>query len=44
MSKRITNTDKIELVETHNLCLALNALCGPPYDSHKWQRAFYHAL
>jgi len=44
MSKRITNTDKIELVETQNLCLALNSLSNAPYDVHRWKRAFYHAL
>ncbi len=44
MRKRTTNTTKIELVETHNLTLALNALGGAPYDSDRWKRAIYHAL
>lgn len=44
MSDRLTKTDKIELVETHNLMLSLNRLNSAPYDSMKWRRAFYHAL
>lgn len=44
MSKRITNTDRAELVETHNLVLALNALGGVPYDGDRWKRALYHSL
>ncbi len=44
MSKRVTNTDKIELVETQNLCAALNRLGSAPYDSARWKRALYHAF
>ena len=46
MSKRKGSTDKAELVETHNLSLALKRLqeggCG--YDDGRWRRALYHAL
>jgi molybdopterin converting factor small subunit len=45
MSKRITNTDKVELVETHNLALALTRLIvSTPYDYNRWKRALNHAI
>lgn len=45
MSNRKGNTDKTELVETHNLVLSLNRLSNtPPYDTGRWKRALYHAL
>lgn len=48
MSKRVVSTDKIEqieLVETHNIALALTRLTSPglPFDSMRWRRALYHA-
>jgi hypothetical protein len=36
-------TDKIELVETHNLALALQRLYSSS-DEYRWRRALYHAL
>lgn len=45
MSKRVTNTDKLELVETHNIYLALHRLRDKPsYCDQRWRRALYHAL
>lgn len=44
MSKRHGKTDRIELVETHNLALAIQRLNQVPYDSGRWRRALYHAL
>lgn len=45
MSKRQGKTDKTELVETHNIALALQRLSNtPPYDTGRWRRALYHAL
>lgn len=40
-----TKTDKVELVETHNLAISLARLqsSSPSYDSHRWRRALYHA-
>jgi hypothetical protein len=41
------STDKIELVETHNLALALQRLRDGSkngYDTNRWKRALYHAL
>lgn len=43
MSKRVTETRRIELVETHNIVLALARLQDVPYDSERWKRALYHA-
>jgi len=43
----MTKTDKIELVETHNLALALQRLnegAHNGYDYSRWKRALYHAL
>ena len=39
-------TDKLELVETHNLMLALRRLRSGSggYDDGKWKRALYHAI
>lgn len=38
-------TQKIELVETHNLSLSIQRLRDlRPYDSGAWKRAVYHAL
>lgn len=44
MSNRVAHTDRVELVETHNLLLALNRLVQPPHDERRWKRAFVHAL
>ena len=41
------STDKIELVETHNLALSLTRLRDGSkngYDTLRWKRALYHAL
>ncbi len=43
MSKRKGSTDKVELVETHNLALSLKRLQEGPYDNERWRRALYHA-
>jgi hypothetical protein len=46
MSKRLTETRKAELVETHNLMLALMRLQDSAlgYDNgDRWKRALYHA-
>lgn len=45
MPKRVTSTDKIELVETHNLALSLRRL----RNVNEWgdgatRRALYHAI
>lgn len=37
-------TRKVELVETHNIALALDRLRGGHYDRERWRRALYHAL
>lgn len=39
-------TDKVELVETHNLALSLQRLYNGQggYNEEKWKRALYHAL
>ena len=39
-------TDKLELVETHNLALSIMRLKGGAggYDDGRWKRALYHAL
>ena len=44
MSKRKVSTDKVELVETHNLALSLKRLQESPYDNDRWRRALYHAV
>jgi hypothetical protein len=46
VSKRKGSTDKAELVETHNLSLALKRLQdgGGGYDDGRWRRALYHAV
>lgn len=44
MSKRVSSTDRNELVETHNIALALQRLKQPPHDDYRWKRALYHAL
>ena len=47
MSKRSNATDKIELVETHNLAITLQRLRDGSkngYDTNRWKRALYHAL
>lgn len=36
-------TDKVELVETHNIALSLKRL-QTSSDEYRWRRAFYHAL
>lgn len=39
------STDKIELVETHNLAICLRRLQDTgPHDDGRWRRALYHAL
>jgi hypothetical protein len=43
-TKQLRETRKVELVETHNLVLALDRLAGPPYNGVKWRRALYHAI
>lgn len=42
--KQQRETSLAELVETHNIELALNRMTGAPYDSGRWKRALYHAL
>jgi hypothetical protein len=44
-SNRVTKTDRVELVETHNICLSLKRLREiPGYASvDPWRRAFFHA-
>lgn len=46
MSKRITQTEKIELVETENIYLALRRLASGEggYNTIRMKRALYHAL
>lgn len=44
MSSRRGRTDKVELVETHNLALSFGRLTSGPYDTERWRRALYHAL
>ena len=46
MSKRLSSTQRAELVETHNIALALGKLTsgGGGYDDGRWKRALYHAL
>lgn len=44
MSNRVANTDRIELVETQNLTLALNRLDDGCYDGDRWRRALVHAI
>lgn len=45
MSKRLTETSRAELVETHNLMLSLIRLQDGSlgYDTERWKRALYHA-
>lgn len=43
-TKQQRETRLIELVETHNLALALKRLDDAPYDTHRKRRAQYHAL
>lgn len=43
-AKRLRETRKVELVETHNIALSIDRLREGPYDSEKWKRALYHAL
>jgi hypothetical protein len=39
------NTNRIELVETHNLTICLRRLCNiTPYDNQAWRRALIHAI
>jgi hypothetical protein len=44
MAKRVTKTDRIELVETQNIALSLQRMSPNGYDNQRWRRAFYHAL
>jgi hypothetical protein len=45
MAKNRTETRKVEMVETHNLALAIERLRNAgPHDSGRWKRALYHAL
>lgn len=37
-------TERLELVETHNIALALDRLQKSPYDMNRWKRALYHAV
>lgn len=38
-------TERTELVETHNLALALKRLYNvKPFDTNAWRRALYHAM
>lgn len=43
---RVTKTERVELVETHNIALALQRLNQPgmPYNHHRWKRALQHAV
>ena len=41
-TKRLRETRKVELVETHNIALSLDRLHNTP--SASWERALYHAL
>jgi len=43
-TKQQRETTLTELVETHNLALAIRRLRGAPYDTGRWKRALYHAL
>jgi hypothetical protein len=45
MAKNRTETRKVELVETHNIALAIDRLReAGAHDSFRWRRALYHAL
>lgn len=44
-TKRLTQTRRIELVETHNIAISLDRLTNAPYDGERrMKRAIYHAL
>ncbi len=44
MSRRKT-TNRVELVETHNIALSLRRIMDMPgYDPKNWRRALYHAI
>ena len=44
-TKQQRETTLCELVETHNLALALRRLQNTtPHDDGRWKRALYHAL
>lgn len=44
-ARQLRETQLSELVETHNLALALRRLeCGSPLDTERWKRALYHAV
>ena len=41
------STEKIELVETHNIALSIRRIRDAPapgYNNENWKRALYHAL
>lgn len=45
MSKRRNTTSRIELVETHNIALAISrAMMNNGWYSVHWRRALYHGL
>lgn len=44
MSKRLAQTQQIEMVETHNLALCFKRLTDSTYNNGRWKRALYHAL
>lgn len=45
MSIQRKATERVELVETHNLVLSLRRLRDiKPYDQQAWKRAVYHAV
>ena len=44
MTKQQRETRLTELVETHNLALALKRLDEAPYEPARKRRALYHAL
>ena len=45
MSIQRKKTERMELVETHNLALSIHRLRnGAPYDEQAWRRALYHAV
>ena len=44
MSKRVGSTQRVELVETHNIALSLRRLQDTPHDEDRWRRAVYHAI
>lgn len=45
MSTARKQTQRAEMVETHNMALSIKRLRNTtPYDTDAWKRALYHAL